>query len=201
MKVLSKMNRGVIFTVVVLLGVVAYLIGLEVTRSSARGEIQQICESYIAAELKYHMLPETYRAEKPEVSQEELDSYLTAMRKELKEFYVDNEQTYRYKLEELENDLIAQSQGEGVVYQFEKELVEYEIEFNGNTASVTLTCMTTYDGPVNSYKEGMGLSSRQTLTGETADRFTFQQIDGEWKLTYAALYEPAAVEAYTSYIY
>ena len=203
MRILSKINRGVILTVVILLGVAGYLIGLEAMHGSARKEIQQICEKYVAAELQYYMLPEAYRVEKPQIPEQELERYMTAMRDELKGFFVDNEQTYRYKLKELEENLTAQSKGEGVVYEYKKEIVKYEIAFDGNTASVTLTSATTYDGPVSSYSYSSktGVSSRQTLTGEVTDRLSFQRVDGEWKLTYAALYLPDADSIHVSYGY
>lgn len=203
MRILSKINRGVILTVVILLGVAGYLIGLEAMHDSARKEIQQICEKYVAAELQYHMLPQAYRTENPQMPAQELEHYMTAMREDIKGFFVDNEQTYRYKLEELEEDLTAQSKGEGVVYQYTKEIIQYEIEFNANTASVTLTSATTYDGPVDSYsyRSKTGGSSRQTLTGEVTDCLSFQRVDGEWKLTYAALYLPDANSVYVGYGY
>lgn len=201
MRILSKINRGVILTVVVLVGVAGYLIGLEAMHSSARKEIQQICEKYVAAELQYYMLPQAYRTESPQISEQELERYMTAMRDELKGFFVDNEQTYRYKLKELEENLTAQSKGEGVVYEYKKEIVRYKIEFDGNTASVTLTSTTTYDGPVSSYSSKTGASSRQTLTGEVTDRLSLQRVNGEWKLTYAALYLPDAGGVRVSYGY
>ena len=192
MKVFSKINRGVILTVIVLLGVAAYLIGLEIMQSSASKDIEALCQKYVAAELNYHMLPEGQRVEKPSMTEAELDSYIAQMREELIPYSVDNEQTYRYLLESLEENLRSQADGNAVTYTFTKEIVKTEITFDGDKASVRLTSLTTYEG-ISDDTPAFGspaVIQNDSAKGETTDTISMQRVNGEWKLTYASLNRP-----------
>ena len=194
MKVLAKINRGVILTVVVLLGVAAYLIGLEVMHSSARKEIGALCEEYIQAELRYHMLPEEYRGATPGMTEAELDGYIAQMKEDLTPYYVDNEQTYRYLFNSLEESLRNQAQGYDVTYELTKDIMKTEITFDGDKASVDLFCYTTMKGTA-AYAPDVAASTTtrdSSASGETLDTLYLQRVDGEWKLTYSNLTVPYA---------
>lgn len=191
MKVLSKINRGLILTVVVLLGVIGYLIGLEIVQNGARKDIQAVCEKYVAAEVSYRMLPEANRSDTPNLSTEALETYLSNMKQDLTSYYVDNEQTYRYLLDSMEDSLRAQAEGEGVVYQYDKEIIKMDITFRGDMATVSLTCSNTYRGPSDmAYSKQTAPAAVKTIQGETTDSITLQRVEGEWKLTYSNLSTP-----------
>ena len=109
MKILKKINRGLILTVIVVIGVAVYLGCLGSAQAADREEIISICEDYIKAETGYSMLPEKYRKENPEIPEQELDAYINEAKTELKKFYVDNENTYKYLLERIESSLKSRS--------------------------------------------------------------------------------------------
>ncbi len=192
MKVLAKINRGVILTVVVLLGVAAYLIGLEVMHSSARKEIGALCEEYVQAELGYHMLPEEYRGATPGMTEAELDSYIAQMKEDLTPYYVNNEQTYQYLFSSLEQSLRNQAQGYDVTYELTKDIMQTEITFDGDKARVQLSCYTTLKGTTAYTPDIAATTPNNSVSRETRDTLYLQRVDGEWKLTYSNLTIPYA---------
>ena len=52
MKFLKKINKGLVLTILVLLGLIIYLINVEVTRNKVKPEIEKICKEYIDEYLK-----------------------------------------------------------------------------------------------------------------------------------------------------
>ena len=194
MKALAKINRGVILTAVVLLGVAAYLIGLGMMHSAARTDIEALCEEYVQTELRYHMLPEEYRGATPGMTEAELDGYIAQMKEELTPYYVDNEQTYRYLFSSLEESLRNQAKGYDVTYELTKDIVKTEITFDGDKASVELSGYTTLKGTA-AYTPDIAASTTtrdNSASGETRDTLYLQCVDGEWKLTYSNLTVPYA---------
>ncbi len=184
----KKINRGLILTFAVVLGVAVYLVGLEAVRSKDKEEIKKVCEAYLQMEVAYHMLPEEYRKEQPDIAGPALDEYIRKMQEEITSYYVDNEQCYRYLLERLEENLRAQAEGKGVIYQFEKNIRRYEsLSFNGNTVKVTFTSFSTLDGPPG----GPGSEeNRMESQGDTIDEITLQKVDGKWKVVFSNLSYP-----------
>lgn len=189
MKTLSKVNRGLILTIVVILGVAAYLVGVSLSQAGDREEIKKVCAQYIQTELQYRMLPEANRKEDPGISQTDLTAYIDKAKAEIKSHYVDNEICYKYLLEEIETSLKQQAKGQGVVYSYEKDVRSYtDFVFDKDSASVVVTCNTSYNGP-DRYSMSQSTVKKNTVT---KDQMTLQKVDGKWKVTYSYLesYDP-----------
>lgn len=179
MKILKKINRGLILTVIVVIGVAVYLACLSSAQAADREEIISICEDYIKAETGYSMLPEKYRKENPEIPEQELDAYINEAKTELKKFYVDNENTYKYLLERIESSLKSQAAGDDVILTYTKDIYKVDsVAFDGDKASVELICNTVC-------KTSGGSVSTDDLTN---DSLMLQKIDGRWLLCYSNLY-------------
>ena len=58
MKFLKKINKGLVLTILVLLGLIIYLINVEVTRNKEKPEIEKICKEYIDIIDEYLKMPE-----------------------------------------------------------------------------------------------------------------------------------------------
>lgn len=189
MKYLSKINRGAIFTAAVILAVIGYLIVNSIIQSREIPAIKQISESYIQAEIKYNMLPAQYRQEDPQIPETELDSFLAKMKSDIVAFYPQQEQYYKFAVDNRSNDLMSQAGGNNVVFQYTKTIVEYEsIIFDKDIVDVKILTNSTIEA------EGLnpvGSLNREKVTQETQDNIILQKIDGEWKVIYAIIIRPS----------
>lgn len=185
MKLLKKINRGFLLLIVLIIAVSIYLIASAVTETKEKKQIVSICEEYIGKEVSYNMLPEQYRENPASMTTEELSAYIGEMKETLKSYYVDNEKSYIYLLDGLEEDLKSQHKGLDVVYNYEKEIAKFDnITFHGNSVSVEMTCNTAYS------------SEDSQASSQTSDYMTLQKDGGKWKVTYSSLLYPDSVSAY-----
>lgn len=191
MKLLKKINRGLIVTTVVLAAVVIYLVTLWIVQGKERPVVEETCQNYINTAVSYKMLPEKYRSETPDMKKEELDSYISSMTKDLKAFYTGNEQSFQHRIEQYKSDLESQAQGIGVVYKYQKNIKEFkDFTFDGDTVTVTILTDSVLDGP-NIYVTG---SPRENISAQTTDTITLQKEDDTWKVVYADLQPPMKAE-------
>jgi len=58
MKFLSKINKGLVLTIIVLIILSIYLANIEIKRKSAKPEIEKVVKEYIALTNEYAVLPE-----------------------------------------------------------------------------------------------------------------------------------------------
>ena len=58
MKVLKKINKGLILTIIVVVVLVIYLIGVEKQRDSDKTEIKNTCQEFLGFIDRYTVLPE-----------------------------------------------------------------------------------------------------------------------------------------------
>lgn len=61
MKILRKINKGLILTIIVLLVLIIYLVNLEVKRNAEKPKIEQVCNEYIELMNKYASMPKDYQ--------------------------------------------------------------------------------------------------------------------------------------------
>jgi len=185
MKFLAKINRGLILTAVVIIGLAIYLISLNISQINATPEIKSICLDYIKTATSYTMLPEQYRKEKPDITSSGLSSYIDKMTTDIKAFYPDNEQTYKYQLKAFQTSFELQVKGQSVVFSYKKDFSKFsEIVFDGDTAKVSIIT----NSSIDSVSAVTG--QRGTVSGQTNDTITLQKISGKWKIIYADLPQP-----------
>ena len=195
MKFWAKINRGLVLTILALFAVVVYLIVLQVSHNAARPEIESICKSYVKTAVNYSMLPQKYRKASPAMPQSELDSYLSDMQNDIKAFYPDNEQTYKYVINQYTASLENQAKGINMVYSYTKDVSSFSgLNFNGSTVIVSIVTDTNYTGAAvntGSTVTGAGSDTFTPVSGQTTDTITLQKIDGKWMVVYADLQQPA----------
>lgn len=185
MKFLAKLNRGAILTVLVLLAVVLYLLTLHFSQAAAVPEIKNTCRNYITTAVKYQMLPQKYRKDKPDMPAGELSDYISSMSTEIGAFYPDKER--ENAVDRIASNLTLQANGTGVVYGYTMAVSGFKsLDFHYDTVTVTVLCVSTYDGP---YGEGIN-PPRTNMTGQTTDTFMLQKTDGRWQIIYADLQQP-----------
>lgn len=192
MKFMKKLNKGVVLLAFVIIAVAIYLSVNAVTESKDKTKIKELCEEYVAKEISYNMLPEQYRSDGTKIATNELDTYIKQMKEELSDYYVDNEQCYSYLLNNLEESLQNQQKGLSVVSAYEKSIIKFDkITFYDDSASVQISCNTTYEGTVPT-------GEINNLNSQTIDTITLQKVNGKWKITYSNLINPVTTVDYNS---
>ena len=93
MKVLKKINKGLILTILVLIVLVIYFSNLEKQRASDKTDIKKACESFIELTDKYSVLPEELQTLKGEVPEDKVKEYTNQMKKDLTEIMIDNQES------------------------------------------------------------------------------------------------------------
>lgn len=191
MKWFSKINRGVILTVIVITGVVIYLVSLSISQSRSIPELKKLTEEYIQLDVKYAMLPEEYRNETPDITKDELDSFIQEMEEKLSVFYPDEEQYSEFAVKNIAAELTKQSKGQGVILSYEKEIVEFSnFVFKEDTVTVSVltdtSIETTAQDDMAPYERGK-MADTGKIRYETDDILIFMRYKGEWKLIHAQI--------------
>ncbi len=181
MKFFSKINRGLVLLIILVLGVAIFLVIQSNYQSRETPKIKEVCQQYINTVIDYKQLPQHYRKANPEIPQNELEKHIQAMTDDIKAFYTDNVQTYKTVIKDYKSDLENQARGIGVVYNYKKEIKDYEnIIFNGDNVTVSII--------TNSVREDSEL--KQRASSQTTDTISLQKVNGQWKVIYADLLEP-----------
>lgn len=191
MRVLSKINRGLILTIAVVAAVVIYLVVVFFMHQSEEPQIKELCSKYLQTSVSYSMLPQQYRSDKPDMSSSELDNYLSKMKDDISSYYPSNVSYKDAVVGQFKSDLENQSKGVNVVYKYTKNIVKYKsIDFDGDSVTVNILTNATYDGPAISNMEKTGVSGRTAISGQTTDTISLAKFNGKWKITYANIQPP-----------
>lgn len=187
MNLFKKINRGLIATVIVLIAVAVYLVSLSISRADEENRIKEVCESYVKTAISYKMLPKEYRKEAPEIKKAELDNYISQMSKDLKAFYIDNEQSYKYVTDWNKQELENQSKGIDVVFNYSKKILKFtDFVYDKDVVTAQFESDSSFEGPDLTNKS----VKRRKVTMQTKDSITLQMQEGKWKIVYADLQQP-----------
>ena len=197
MKVLKKLNRGAILTVAAVIGIIIYLIANGTANAMQTSEIKAACAEYIAAEVRYSVLPDAYQAEYPGMPADEQTRYLAEMSEHILPLLADDGLAGQLTTDRLKDSLTRQMGGEGVIYEYGKTILKYDaIAFKQDVATVSVLTETIFDGPAFDYYSGM-MAGRQYQVATLTDTLVLQRVDGVWKVFFANLATPASEFDYT----
>lgn len=185
MKVLKKINKGLILTILVLIVLVIYFSNLEKQRASDKTDIKKVCESFIELTDKYSVLPEELQTLKGEVPEDKVKEYTNQMKKDLTEIMIDNQESVNIQQKILEESL-RNGYSEGQVrtnwsrkiqkvssYQFEKNQVTVSLKDNIEETIKT--------------SDGIEEYNKNNEFEASKDEIVLQKVNGKWKVVYANL--------------
>jgi len=164
---LRKINRGAAVTVAVVLAVVAYLIITALAENTQKPAVQKACEDFLTDYTAYSMLPQEYRSGEKTMTQEAFDAYIKEMKDAMSPHYVESPKALLENgLEKLENGLLYQFTGGGVITALERDILRYQsFVFEGDFVTVEITSDIIYTGP--SVKGGGSPVQSQTQSTDT----------------------------------
>ena len=178
-----KINRGVVLTLLLLLGIVVYLSWLGASRRDDLPVLREKAAAYLEAELVWSQLPEAYRTAKPVMPAAELEAFADTQAEIVEGWYIDHDAIVDPLIGRMREDLAKQAAGQDVFLSYTKEILKYEdILFDADRATVTLTVRTRLE-----------VAGRQGIYAEDmADTVIFQKEGGVWQVVYAQLNKPTA---------
>ena len=183
MKVLKKINKGLILTIIVLAALLIYISSIEKQRNSDKPDIRKACEEFIALTDKYVVLPEDMQ--KSEVSEEKVNEYVNQMKNDVEKVMISNTEALKIQEQVIENNLRDSYNALDVRSKVSRKIKKINgYEFDGNQVTVKLNnqveIVTKVFGEIESTKE--------TETFEaSSDEIILQKIDGKWKIVYSNL--------------
>lgn len=191
MKLIKKVNIGLMLAIIAILAVVIYSVNIENERKASKQEIKKSCEEFIGITDKYYTLPEKYQILGEKSQDVDLTNYYTEMENELKTKTINDSATKIQKTiltEYLKNQLVNTSK---ITVSFKREITKIsEYSFDGSQVTVTFNSKVTIKQKYND--TNIEDNSTQEKINETTfdtegDVITLEKKDGDWKIVYADL--------------
>lgn len=183
MKVLKKINKGLILTIIVLAALLIYISSIEKQRNSDKPDIRKACEEFIALTDKYVVLPEDMQ--KSEVSEEKVNEYVNQMKSDVEKVMISNTEAVKIQKQVIENNLRDSYNALDVRSKVSRKIKKINgYEFDGNQVTVKLKDQVEI---VTKVFDGIE-STKETETFEaSSDEIILQKVDGKWKIVYSNL--------------
>ena len=183
MKVLKKINKGLILTIIVLAALLIYISSIEKQRNSDKPDIRKACEEFIALTDKYVVLPEDMQ--KSEVSEEKVNEYVNQMKSDVEKVMISNTEAVKIQKQVIENNLRDSYNALDVRSKVSRKIKKINgYEFDGNQVTVKLNNQVEIVTKVFDEIE----STKETETFEaSSDEIILQKVDGKWKIVYSNL--------------
>ena len=204
MKILRKINKGFILTVIVLVVLSIYLINLEKQRETDKKEIEKACEQYIEFTNKYVVLPEENQKLTQQISDTELNKYKEELEAKLKEQMIDNKDAVDLQYQILVSTLEGNFSKNSIVTNISRTITDKpKYEFDGDQVQVTFTAKLS---KTEKYLENGDDTEEDAKTRSNTqdtynDQINLQKVDGKWKIVYSNLQFYSSVGPSTGIIY
>ena len=183
MKVLKKINKGLILTIIVLAALLIYISSIEKQRNSDKPDIRKACEDFILLTDKYVVLPEDMQ--KSEVSEEKVNEYVNQMKNDVEKVMISNTEALKIQEQVIENNLRDSYNALDVRSKVSRKIKKINgYEFDGNQVTVKLKDQVEIVTKVFDEID----STKETETFDASnDEIILQKIDGQWKIVYSNL--------------
>lgn len=183
MKVLKKINKGLILTIIVLAALLIYISGVEKQRNADKPDIRKACEDFILLTDKYVVLPEDMQ--KSEVSEEKVNEYVNQMKSDVEKVMISNTEAVKIQKQVIENNLRNGYDALDVRIKMSRKIKKINgYEFDGNQVTVKLKDQVEIVTKVFDEID----STKETETFDASnDEIILQKIDGKWKIVYSNL--------------
>ena len=200
MKILKKINKGLLLTIVVIAILVIYLTNLEKQREADKTDIKKSCEDFIAFTDEYVVLPEDMQTYTGEISKEDKEKTEIQLKDALKEQMVDNDKAieiqYEYLLDKLENGYKTETEVKTKNKRTMTKISNYE--FDGKQVTVTLRTSTETTYKYKDEFTGEEKERKNTITSPS-DEIVLQKVEGKWKIVYSYLQFDVGNNSYNEY--
>ncbi len=185
MKILKKINKGLILTIIVLLVLIIYVTSVEKQRDADKPEIKKICEEFIELTDKYSVLPEEMQTLQKEISENKVKEYTNQMETEMEKMMIPNKEAVKIQQQVLKDNLYDGYNALEVKTKQTRKIQKIaKYEFDGDQVTVSLRnqvniTIRTFNG-IEEHTENKEFDASD-------DKIILQKIDGKWKVVYSNL--------------
>ena len=182
MKLLKKINKGIILSIIVLIILIIYNVTLQIGRNQEKVEIEEVCKQYLAFEDKYTVLPKEYQSFTNKIPEEKLKQYKEEMSKELKKVIVSDNNIYELQKTVIEDKLDEQVNSNKIFASKNSKLVDItKYEFQDDQVTVIIENLMEIE-----FIELIEQEEKiQNETIKIEDIVTLKKQDDNWKVIYA----------------
>ena len=196
MKIINKINKGLVLTIIVLVVLIVYLINVETKRNSEKPNIEQAVKEYIHLVNKYAVMPQEYQKiygyqylEDDQLAKE-IDKVIIEQSEkfenEFKRISIENAELTKMQKEMIIN-LISQRSNfvTEVLTKYNKEITNiHSYVFDDDQVTIQFSSETDIE---TMYQEGNNNQIKARSEKVEDEVVTMQLVDGNWKIVYADL--------------
>ena len=187
MRILKKFNKGAILTIIVLVALVIYLVGVENQRKEDKTIIKQKCEEIVDVIDECMVYPEDMQKLGEEISKENKTKYEEQVKEKLAEKMLDNKEAVEIQAKILIANLNYQNDENEIRTKYKRNIDKITgYQFEGDQVTVTFLSTVQVE---KKYKDGLtGEEQTSSQNFSTSnDEIVLQKIDGNWKIVYTNL--------------
>ena len=187
MRILKKINKGAILTIIVLVALVIYLVGVENQWKEDKQIIKQKCEEIVGVIDECMVYPENMQKLGEEISKEDQAKYEEQVKEKLAEKMIDNEEAVEIQSKILISNLNYQNDENEIRTKYKRNIDKITgYQFEGDQVTVTFLSTVQVE---KKYKDGLtGEEQTSSQNFSTSnDEIVLQKIDGNWKIVYTNL--------------
>lgn len=199
MKKLRKINLGLVLTLIVVIAVVIYSIGVETSRNKDKGEIKTATEEFVKEVSNNLMLEENDQNLNNSLTDEKLDKYEEKIKDKLKNCMINNESAIDIQSKVIRHELEAQLSTENYKNKIDQEIIKISsYVFDGDQVTITFNRKVKENikyfdvdtsvldrAEINLTSDAIKTKSNDYLTN--GESVTLKKIDGKWKVVYSNL--------------
>ncbi|MEG2310450.1 MAG: hypothetical protein RSB76_00515 [Clostridia bacterium] len=196
MKLLKKINKGLVLTVLVLAILITYLIFLESSRNNEKLIIDTACANFIDIVDKYSLLPQKYATVNKSIPDDELKLYFKQMHEELSKYTL-NKEVENNLCKMIENKLQTELLSTFVTTNYDRKILKVnKYIFDDKQVTVNLTCLLNTEVKSLLNKE-FDVLTKKYIGEETIDKksskvnatITLKKVNNEFKIVSMVMFE------------
>ena len=189
MKILKKLNLGLVLTIIVLLALVIYLVVQNGQRTNAKTEILKVCEGYIELTDKFAVLPESAQVLGEDAKTVNLDEYKKNLKSDLEKISSNDtvvEINGTILTDVVKKDLLNTNV---ITTKFDRKITKLRsFEFNGNTVTVTFDSkvhVTQKYAKIDPVTGSVSEESKENSFEVQRETVSLEKKDNNWKVVTA----------------
>lgn len=185
MKLLTKINKGLLLFVILLIVLAFYLIDLQITRNKDKPEIKEISKEYIEIFDQYSMLDQNNRKLERTISDSTYSKYLDEAKTKISRLLVDDQKVADSQMQNIKQNLDLQLKGDFVITSIDRTINSYDnFVFDANTVTVSIK------SNVRVKYLQKNESVEKEISKQATDSISLIKKDGKWKISYANIAIP-----------
>ena len=185
MKVLKKINKGVLLSILVLIILITYIIIVEVRRIGEKDQIKEVCTKYIEFENKYSVMPNEYWSNKESINK---DDYKKEMANALKEIMIDNEKIYNQQKNIVEDKLEESLLDYNILVKKESKKLNFK-SFNFDSDQVEVVIENVLEKETKIIPMDEPININEAVSDNKSEKYddiiTLKRENGVWKVVFA----------------